>query len=115
MNINAGVLYQYNQKAADDLKAMDAKIGEIRGRKPPEDFISVLTEPPDKIPVTYLFHRGDPKQPKEADGARRLDVLAPPGQSIDLPAKDSGSRDERPPAGLCAMVDERDESAWWLV
>jgi hypothetical protein len=26
VNINAGVLYQYNQKAADDLKAMDAKI-----------------------------------------------------------------------------------------
>lgn len=89
VNINAGVLYQYNQKAADDLKAMDARIGEIRGRKPTEDFISVLTEPPDKIPVTYLFHRGDPKQPKDAVGPGGLTVLAPPGRSIDLPAKDS--------------------------
>ena len=66
VNINAGVLYQYNQKAADDLKAMDAKIAEIRGRKPPEDFITVLTEPAGKLPVTHVFHRGDPKQPKEA-------------------------------------------------
>src|SRR5256712_2558523 len=33
VNINAGVLYQYNQKAADDLKAMDTKIAEVRGPK----------------------------------------------------------------------------------
>ncbi len=89
VNINAGVLYQYNQKAADDLKAMDAKIGEIRGRKPPEDFICALDEPSDKLPVTYLFHRGDPKQPKEAVPPGGLSVLAPPGQAIELPAKDS--------------------------
>ena len=65
VNINAGVLYQYNQKAADDLKAMDAKIAEVRGRKPTEDFISPLTEPADKVPVTHVFHRVDPKQPKD--------------------------------------------------
>jgi hypothetical protein len=87
VNINAGVLYQYNQKAADDLKAMDAKIAEVRGRKPPEDFISVLTEPVDTLPVTYLFHRGDPKQPKEPILPGGLSVLTPPGQSVDLPAK----------------------------
>jgi hypothetical protein len=90
VNINAGVLYQYNQKAADDLKAMDAKIGEIRGRKPPEDFISVLSEPADKLPVTYLFHRGDPKQPKQAITPGGLSVLAPAGQSTDFPEKDPG-------------------------
>ena len=87
VNINAGVLYQYNQKAADDLKAMDAKIAEVRGRKPTEDFISVLTEPADKIPVTYLFHRGDPKQPKEPVQPGGLSVLAPPGHSAQLPAR----------------------------
>ena len=87
VNINAGVLYQYNQKAADDLKAMDAKIAEIRGRKPPEDFICVLTEPADKVPVTYLFHRGDPKQPKEPILPGALSVLTPPGQSVELPSK----------------------------
>src|SRR6266487_1027059 len=87
VNINPGVLYQYNQKAADDLKAMDAKIAEIRARKPPEDFISVLTEPSDKVPVTYRFHRGDPKQPKEAIHPGVLTVLAPPGQSFEFPEK----------------------------
>jgi len=87
VNINPGVLYQYNQKAADELKAMDAKIAEIRGRKPREDFISALTEPSDKLPVTYLFHRGDPKQPKEAVPPGTLSILGPPGQALDLPER----------------------------
>jgi len=88
VNINAGVLYQYNQKAADDLKAMDAKVAEIRGRKPPEDFITVLTEPTGKLPVTHVFHRGDAKQPKEAIAPGGLSVLASAGQRIELPEKD---------------------------
>jgi hypothetical protein len=88
VNINAGVLYQYNQKAADDLKAMDTKIAEVRGRKPAEDFLSVLTEPADKVPVTYLFHRGDPKQPKEAVQPGGLSVLAASGQAVIFSEKD---------------------------
>ncbi len=88
VNINAGVLYQYNQKADDDLKAMDAKVAEIRGRKPPEDFISILTEPGDKPPLTYLFHRGDPKQPREAIRPGGLGVLTPPDKPFELPEKD---------------------------
>jgi mono/diheme cytochrome c family protein len=88
VNINAGVLYQYNQKAADDLKAMDAKIAEIRKRKPVEDFISALTEPSDKVPVTYVFHRGDPKQPKEPVHPGGLSVLSSSGQPVELPDKD---------------------------
>src|SRR5204862_5804460 len=83
VNINAGVLYQYNQKAADDLKALDAKIAEIRGRKPPEDFICALTEPAYPAPagpVTYRFHRRDPKQPKDAIHPGVLTVLARPGE-----------------------------------
>ena len=87
VNINAGVLYQYNQKAAEDLKAMDAKIGEIRGRKPAEDFLSVMTEPGDKVPVTYRFYRGDPKQPKEAISPGALSVLARPGETVAFAEK----------------------------
>jgi len=89
VNINAGVLYQYNQKAADDLKAMDTKIGEVRGRKPPEDFVCALTEPTNTVPVTYLFHRGDPRQPKETVTPGGLSVITPAGQSVELPVKNS--------------------------
>ncbi len=88
VNITAGVLYQYNSKAADDLKAMDAKITEVNSRKLPEDFISVLTEPSDKPPITYLFHRGDPKQPKQPIAPGGLSVLAASGEMADWPGRD---------------------------
>ena len=88
VNINAGVLYQYNQKAADDLKAMDAKIAEVRARKPAEDFLSILTEPADKVPVTYVFHRGDPKQPRQPVEPGGLSVLAPEGCAAVFAGKD---------------------------
>jgi cytochrome c553 len=89
VNITGGVLYQYNQKAADELKAMDARIAEVRGRRPVEDFISVLNEMPGQMPATYLFHRGDPNQPKEAIGPGTLSVLSSSGKPLDFPAKDS--------------------------
>lgn len=84
-NIHPGVLYQYDPKASEELKAMDAKIAEIRGRKPVEDFVSVLTEPAGVPPVTFRFHRGDPKQPKEAVSPGTLSVLTPLGGATELP------------------------------
>ncbi|MCC7375493.1 MAG: PSD1 domain-containing protein [Verrucomicrobiales bacterium] len=85
-NIHPGVLYQYNPKAAEDLKAMDARIAQVRERKPVEDFVSALWEPGGELPVTYRFHRGDPKQPKEAVAPGTLSVLCRDGQSPALPA-----------------------------
>ena len=88
VNIHPGVLYQYNPKAADELKAMDAKIGEVRACKPPEDFLHVLTEPTGPAPATHLFHRGDPKQPKERFGPGTLTVLCGGDKPVEFPAKD---------------------------
>jgi hypothetical protein len=90
VNIHPGVLYQYNPKAAEELKAMDAKITEVRGRKPVEDFVQGLTEVPGKVPATHLFHRGDPKQPKEQVEPGGLSVLAPPGDLVEFPENDPG-------------------------
>lgn len=64
VNISPGVLYQYNQEHADELKKFDAEIAAIRAEKSVEHFIRPLTEVPGQIPVTRLFHRGDPKQAK---------------------------------------------------
>jgi hypothetical protein len=85
VNLHPGVLYQYNQKAADDLKALDAKIGEIRAKKPAEDFLSVLTEPAQHQPITRVFHRGDYHQPKAAVLPGGLSVLSTTGQPIEFP------------------------------
>jgi hypothetical protein len=61
------------------------RIAEIRARKPVEDFLNILSEPLGAVPVTYRFHRGDPKQPKEAIPPGIISVLAPDGHSGDLP------------------------------
>jgi hypothetical protein len=45
----------------------------------------VLTEPVAPAPVTYRFHRGDPRQPKEAIAPGTLSVLVAPGQLPELP------------------------------
>jgi hypothetical protein len=89
LNINPGSLYLYDQKAVDGLKAMDAKVAEVRGRKPPEDFVTALTEVPGTIPITYRFHRGDPQQPKEPIQPGTLMVLERPGRSADFPTNDA--------------------------
>jgi len=87
VNITPGVLYQYDQKAADDLKTYDARIAEVRAKKPVEDFVAALTEPVNHAPPTHLFHRGDYRQPLAAVGPGDLTVSAPEGVATDLPAE----------------------------
>ncbi|MCC7418813.1 MAG: PSD1 domain-containing protein [Planctomycetaceae bacterium] len=88
VNISPGVLYQYNQKAADDLKTYDAKIGEVRKQKPVEDFVRALWETPGNIAPTFLFHRGDYRQPKQQVNPGDLTILGPAGAPPELPSKD---------------------------
>ena len=90
LRLHAGNLYQYNQKAADDLKTYDQRMSQIRSRKPFEDFLRVLTELPGKVPVTYLFHRGDSKQPKGAVAPGGLAIATPEGERFTIPENDPG-------------------------
>ena len=80
VNITSGNLYQYNQSAADELKKIDARIAEIRSKKPPHRFIRALVEPAGHVPVTKLFHRGDHRQPKFEVAPASLTVAAPENQ-----------------------------------
>jgi mono/diheme cytochrome c family protein len=88
VNISPGVLYQYDQAAADELKALGEKIAAIRARKPVEDFLHVLEEPPGHLPVTRVFHRGDYRQPKGEVGPADLQVTGSEGETV-IPADDS--------------------------
>ncbi len=88
VNINAGVLYQYDQAAADELKKDADQIAAKRGEKPVEDFLSVLNESPNEIPLTHLFHRGDYRQPKQVIQPGDLTIAAPEGERWEMPAKD---------------------------
>ncbi|MCC2672236.1 MAG: Planctomycete cytochrome, partial [Armatimonadetes bacterium] len=86
--ISPGVLYQYNQKAADELTADQNRINAKRGERPAEDFISILSEEPGIVPVTKIFYRGDHRDPKQAVAPGDLTIAAPEGERLDLPEKD---------------------------
>ncbi|MFO0946286.1 MAG: PSD1 and planctomycete cytochrome C domain-containing protein [Planctomycetota bacterium] len=88
VNISAGVLYQYNAQAAEELKKYDEKIGGILAKTPIEDFIQALSEPPDHLPVTHKFHRGDHRQPKEPVEPGGLTVCSPPSQRLAIATDD---------------------------
>ncbi len=74
VNISPGVLYQYNQAAADKLKEYDARITEIRKEKPVEEFIRTLAEPPGHQPESRVFYRGEFAEPREQVSPAALPV-----------------------------------------
>ncbi|WP_205678651.1 PSD1 and planctomycete cytochrome C domain-containing protein [Aquisphaera insulae] len=86
--LSPGVLYQYDQKAADELKKDAERVAAKRAEKPPEHFVSVLDEVPGVAPQTHLFHRGDPRQPKLPVGPGDLTIAAPDGQRFEASADD---------------------------
>lgn len=84
-NISAGVLYQYNQAAADDLQKDAERIAQIRAQKKPEEFLRVLTEPAGHTSETLLFYRGDHRQPKQAVLPAAPTVLCPEDAFVSFP------------------------------
>ncbi|MFM2003964.1 MAG: hypothetical protein RI963_3390 [Planctomycetota bacterium] len=88
VNITPGVLYQYLPEAAEELKKLDAKIGEVRAKKPAETFVQALVEPAGHIPATKLFHRGDHNQPTRDIVPGKLAVLVPEGGDRSFVADD---------------------------
>jgi cytochrome c553 len=92
--LSAGSLYLYDYTYKTDyaaqLKAMTEQATALRATKPKEDFLPAFTELPRKdaaaVPATFIFHRGDPEQPKEAVKPGDLSVLAS-RRKVDLPEK----------------------------
>lgn len=88
VNISTGVLYQYLPEAAEDLKKYDEKIKAARVKKPVEEFVRALIEPPNHSPETKLFHRGDYQQPRQTVTPASLSVATPDGQPVSFPSND---------------------------
>jgi hypothetical protein len=95
LNLHPGVLYQYNQGAADELKKMQEKIQAKQAEKPIEDFLAVLSEEEGKPPATHIFYRGDPRQPQAEVQPGDLTIAAPDGVRLEIPVKDA----RRPTSG----------------
>lgn len=74
--VSTGSVSLFDAQATNQIQEKSAKRAEeTRKKRPPEDFVHVLTETLGKIPKTHLHHRGDPKQPKQEIGPGELSVL----------------------------------------
>jgi hypothetical protein len=89
LNVTPGVLYQYNQAAADELKKLQAAVNARRAQKPVEDFVAVLCEVPGQVPPTKVFHRGDYRQPRGEVRPGDLTIAAAEGQRLEIPPRDA--------------------------
>ncbi len=86
-NITGGNLYQYNQKAADELKRLDAAAAKVREEKPYHAYLRALTEPVNAETESRLYHRGDFRQPVgEPLEPAALTITAPPGRRTIFPS-----------------------------
>jgi mono/diheme cytochrome c family protein len=90
VNISPGNLYQYLPKAAEELKKFDQRMKDVRAKKPVEEFLRALVEPPNHLPETKLFHRGDHQQPKQTIMPASLTVAAREDARRQFTPNDSG-------------------------
>ena len=89
LNVSGGNLYQYNQGHADKIKEYNSRIGEIKKKIPVEEFLRATTEPSSEIPRTFLFHRGDYRQPKQEIAPGGLTITAAEGERLVIENNDA--------------------------
>ncbi len=91
VKLSAGSLYLYDTtyktKNAAAIKKMVADAKAVRDKKPHVDRVRAFTElpkKPDQIPVTHVFHRGNPDSPEEVVKPGDFTVLAA-WRKVDVP------------------------------
>lgn len=85
LKVNGGSLQEIDGGAKTKvLEKWDPQIAAAAAQRPPPDQLMPLTETPGQIPTTYLFQRGDHKQPSEEIAPGELSVLNPNGFAISL-------------------------------
>ncbi|MCC9608654.1 PSD1 and planctomycete cytochrome C domain-containing protein [Blastopirellula sp. JC733] len=89
LNVSAGSLYLYNQKAADELKKMQQEATDVRNTKPKQEYVRALTETPGQIPTTRLFYRGDYAQPKQELTPAGLSIVRQASGLPEIPVRSS--------------------------
>ncbi|QDS94370.1 Planctomycete cytochrome C [Roseimaritima multifibrata] len=102
--VTAGNLAKHDKAAAAELAALKAEIDQtkerapqlaairsrasaIRAKKPKEEFVRALTEIPAKVPETFLFSRGDHRNPRQEVKPAVLSIPAA-GKAVEIPVDD---------------------------
>lgn len=80
-----GALDLYDPESNRKVLEKQGEASKIRAEKPPEPFVAALFEPAGASPKTYLFHRGDPEQPRQEVEPGELEILRTGPEALAKP------------------------------
>ncbi len=87
LNVNNGTISLFEPGKSKAIEDKYTKLkADINAKRPKDDFVACLTEPPDHLPPTVLFFRGDIKQPRQMVTPAELSVLA--AVPVEIPVDD---------------------------
>lgn len=76
LNVDRGSAILYDGARINEFnKKYDDAKASIHAKRPADNFLSVFSEVPNQLPVTYVFFRGDFNQPREAIRPGGLSIL----------------------------------------
>ena len=107
LNLNAGVLYQYDQAAADELKKDQERVDAKRAEKPAEDFVSLLNEVPGRCGRRRTSSTAATPAAEAGGQARRPDHRGADGRTAGDRRRRRRSADHGPAPGVRAASDQR--------
>ena len=87
LNVNNGTISLFEPAKSTAIESKYTKLkADINAKRPKDDFVACLTEPPGHLPPTVLFFRGDIKQPRQTVTPAELSVLA--AVPVEIPVDD---------------------------
>ncbi len=95
LNVNNGTISLFEPAKSTAIETKYKKIkDDINTKRPKDDFVACLTEPPGHLPPTALFFRGDINQPRQTVTPAELSVLGtvPVEISVDDPQLPTSGR-----------------------
>jgi len=87
LNVNNGTISLFEPAKSTAIETKYKKLKEdINAKRPKDDYVACLTEPPGHLPATTVFYRGDINQPKQPVTPAELSVIG--SSPIEFPVDD---------------------------
>ncbi|MBC8116630.1 MAG: DUF1553 domain-containing protein [Candidatus Saccharimonas sp.] len=87
LEVNHGTISLFDPAHTTEISKRYEKLkGEARAKRPKDDFVACLTEPPGHLPTTTVFYRGDINQPKQSVTPAELSVIG--SSPVEFPVDD---------------------------
>ncbi|MEK6259790.1 MAG: PSD1 and planctomycete cytochrome C domain-containing protein [Planctomycetota bacterium] len=87
LEVNHGTISLFDPARTTEISKLYEKLkGEARAKRPKDDFVACLTEPPGHLPTTAVFYRGDINQSKQTVTPAELSVIG--SSPVEFPVDD---------------------------